>query len=282
MVIILPMIVSGIFVLVGAGFLTFHFYFKRYGKRLPGKIIGIEKYISYNTDHGKSCSTMYRPIVEYYFGGEKVWFAGGGQNTIPYKINQKVSVLSLSKGPEYCKLDNSMALIFGLVFGGFGIGVLAILWHEHTNWATRLAPLIVDLLIVFFGIHQLKKKKLFKGVKEGLYKVTQLETKETLKDRKVIWDPKHLDFIDNKHTKMGLVVSTIFFLIILGMFSFFWSKAPFELHDLVFECLKQGCDIERFKAFKDNGLSLGVGISAIFLLLATYSLLFGLRKMRRP
>lgn len=275
------LIVSSIFLLVALILLSINMVYNNKGRRLPAKIVGVEKYTSY--EQRRKSGTFYRPIVEYFFNGEAYRFTSGfGSNTSMWSIGQKVFVQSLPEGPEYVKLVGKASWIFIVVFGLFGIGGLY--FYYSTNGVNPLSLFLTSgELLIFVALYfKLKSENLWSKIVDSAFK-NELETEESLKGREIFWQQSLLDKEIRKYQKAGLYMTLLFFAgLSYGMFFMFgemkgssrelieqfqFSKEYFET---VFKILKKGND----------GPFLGFWIMGGFNLLMIYSLLFQFKNKR--
>ena len=88
-------------ILLASSFLFFSLLFVGYYRlynnstvQIPGKIVGIEKYVSKSrSGNRRSSQLMYRPVVSFIYHGEKTYFTAGlSKNFISEQIGDNVSV----------------------------------------------------------------------------------------------------------------------------------------------------------------------------------------------
>ncbi len=259
-----------------------HVYYSFYGKELPGKIVAIEKYTSVSrTGSQKTVNTYYRAIYEYLFEGKVIWFAGAGTGNLSYEIGQKVKVLSLPSGPEYCRPKNNIMLLFAAVFSAFGIGGLGIAWFHLPTWPLKLlAPLIFILIFLIFRLVMIKKGH-WSEVKNGLLKNARLETKDSLAGREVYWTKRELEVERRSYAKIALLVSSIFFGVTSTLSYVFWSKLSLNQQEHVLNFLNGKIGFQEITNQAGQREVILFLILALFALLSTYSLFYSFFKLSR-
>ncbi|MBH47117.1 MAG: hypothetical protein CME71_03000 [Halobacteriovorax sp.] len=177
-------VVGIIFVIFGGIFLLINLHFFRNGKILQGKVIGIEKYLSRqsNSNNRQAMQVFYRPIVEYIFNGHNVKFAASfGSSAISHKIGQRLSLISLHKGAEYVRINSKFLWLFPLLFFIIGSAFAGVYLYQEESSNFKVAALVLSLGLVFFGYQQLKRKKLLDAITDGLLKVDILDAEELAK-----------------------------------------------------------------------------------------------------
>lgn len=227
---------GSIFIIVSLGIFSLHAYYLINGKRMRGKVIAIEKYQSLSGQtHDQVERTYYRPLYEYYFSGEKIWFAGAGSNVIEQEIGAPIEIRVLGRGPEFCSPKTNLYLIIATFFSIFGAIAIGISWREFPTWESRLTPIFFTLILLLISTLFLKRKGLLQTVIDGLIKQSRLETMETLKEREVYWNNAEINQIKRKHAKLAVIVSSIFLITSAGLTLYLWSRIPTELTEQSFQ-----------------------------------------------
>lgn len=226
------------FVLISTFFLSIHFLFKRYGQRVRGKIVGVEKYISRTSSSGtgnRNSSIMYAPIVAFISNsGEEVFVQAGAKNIINYRIGDRLDILRLHQNDLHTKFDNSTHLLFGIIFGFFGFGghLFFLLSNEHPVW-TKLFISSFIIILPFVLKRELIKKKLWAKAKEFYYSNTRVLTKEMQEEKEIFWSNQDIENEQKKHSKAGMVISTVFFIFVLFIYSGIWKKLSLNSKDIL-------------------------------------------------
>lgn len=239
--------IGSIFILTALGLFAIQLYYLTNAKRLPGKIIAIERYQS-DTGHAheKIEQTYYRALYEYHYNGEKVWFVGAGSNKIDQQIGSQVEILGLKRGPEFCAPKTYTSSIFAAFFGFVGTIAIGISWREFSNWELRLTPIFFTLTLSIIIMLTLKRKGLLHVVVDGLIKQSQLETIESLKGREIYWSSAEINIIKKKHAESAIIVSSLFLLVSSGLTFFLWSRLPAEVMG---QTLQQQLEAPEFVGF---------------------------------
>lgn len=205
----LILVVSGIFILFGLSFSWIFHYFRNNGETLKATVVGIESYKSRHNN--KSTSTMYRPIIKYYFQGSKCLFtASYSSSDIHHTIGDKVKVLSLNKGPEYVKLKTKAQWLFPVTFFLFGLGGSLGFFYLNPNKNVLMIYIIFLLLIPVAFFQILKSKGFLDQFIDSILK-TKLEDDESLKERNIFFDKSDLDKKITSFRKSGIIITIIFF-----------------------------------------------------------------------
>ena len=291
---ILFVLVGGVFAIFGGALLYVRSYFLKYASKVWGKVVAIEKRMStHRSGNSRESSITYAPIVEYIFNGEPILFSSGGSsnNIYKYKINDRVRVLSLDKGPEYVMLEKGVLgtmgrvfFIVGLVFCGIGFYNLfqksaspTFSWFSELAFLLLLAPgaFIVSVKIrQYFKDHDVKLSEL-------MLKSAKLETRESLEGREVYWSKQALEKELASVTKVGLIVSLVFFVGALVGLYFTWNALPVASKNLLSGLLENSGNFQQVLVLvqrKDPKI-IGFLIALFFSLAGTYSLVFSMKKL---
>lgn len=275
-------LVATLFLGIGTGFFFLHFYYRIHGKELFGKVVAIEKYASVSRSGSeRTVNTYYRAIYEYLFNGEIVWFAGSGSSNLSYEIGQRVKILSLPTGPEYCHPKNNIFLIFATVFSAFGVAAIIIAWYHLPTWPLKVLPLILVALGLLVFRQVMIKKGLWSEIKNGLLKNSRLETRESLAGREVYWTKKQIEVERGKYATVALIVSFTFFGVTSALSYFLWFQLPTQQQHLALRLLNGQADYQELMTYKDHSELLIFLILGFFTLLSVYSLFYSLFKISR-
>ena len=291
---ILFVIVGGVFALIGGALLYMRFYFLKHADRVWGKVIAIEKTISHHRSGSSSSSSVtYRPIVEYVFRGETYWFSAGGSsnNIYKFKIDQRVGVLSLDKGPEYVMLEDGILGTMGKIFfviGSllFGFGIWQIFKkppQTMTDWLWDYGVLLFIIPPTFVVFSKIKKhfEKSDTNIAEQMLKAAKLETDETLRKRKVYWTRKQLQNEVGNINRIGYAMSSIFLILCLVGLGFTWQWMTPETRDLILGSITNLDNLNEIMALvkKKDPKIIAFLIALFFSLMGTHSFIYSMRKM---
>lgn len=274
---IVVFLVGSIFFAFGTVFIFNYYYYRQNGRSLPAKIYGIEKY--YSTNSNRSKTLYYSPIVEYLFQGKTYLFkASFGSSNISHKINQKVKVFSLNKGPEYVRLQTKIAWIFPSIF--FIVGLILLIWffsQEHSFEYIALC-IFIDLAIPYFIYRKLKEKKLIDQLLDSFMR-GKIETEETLKGREIFRSNTELRKELNRYKKTGLIITSVFLSATAYGTYFFHKEMSSSSKNLIQSVLKDLSTWELLKTlpYQSEGEIIGFAFCLFMSLLLIYSLFFQLR-----
>ena len=270
------------FLMFGAIVLALHFYYKFNGKKHQGQIIAIEKYSSAFREEGvNQTRTYYRPIYEYYFNGQKIWFPGGGSSVIHHQIGDKVTVYGLPQGAEFCWADANTAL----AIGGFcllaGIIPIAVSFFEYDDWYRgMIIPMIAPILILIGQLSQ-RTKKVMKVITEGFLKQSRLETLETLAGREVYWTKVEINREVGRYHQVGFKIAVVFVVIALGINYFLWTTLSTELQEEIINVFENVPQLPELFRYVDEGNFIAFLISSVFSLILISSVGFSLLKRKK-
>ena len=273
--------------LIGSLFLVFasimfyiHWTYKRGGTVVPGKIVGIEKYVSTSvSSRGRSSQLMYRPIYEFSYEGKHYWFYSGSKNTISHRIGQQVKLLQLPGGPEYVLPLKNIYALFSTVFGLAGI----ICWYiflqsDHSIVFKSVGAFIVACVLVLAGW---KIKQRFPQVDfmTELLKSNHLVSKKDFAGREVFWKQSSVDQEVARINKVGIIIALVFMALSGGLAHLCWTKMKPSVKSHLLEI---GFEFSRWPELKDyfpgEGELIGFLIGIFFMLTACYSLVYSLNK----
>ncbi len=269
---------GAIFLGLGVGALISHLYYRANGKEAPAKVIAVEKFIFVSTgNYWRHKGTFYRPIYEYLFEGEPVWFAGGGTSSLDYEIGQQVIILTLGQRPEYCRPKNKAYWRFSIGFILFGIGAIAAGWSNINDWTSRLIPIIL-LFIIFFASRQyLIAKKRW----QGLFKSSKLETVESLADRDIYWAQDRLEIEKASVARRAVSGRSVLFLLASIFTYFLWNKVPQSSHPLMLDAIAGKISFEELLSNKEGLLLFIFAIVLLFTLFSGYRLIGSILRASR-
>ena len=276
------------------GFLTFilfatgmvilvsHFYFKVKGVPLIGKVKGVEKYIATTrVQNSTSKSFMYRPLVEYMINGTKYLFVGSGRNTIAFVVGDDIKLLNIPSNPKVTKIDNSFALLFGSIFLGFSILPGYHFFSEPLSLFIKVCCILV--YVSTFMILAIKIKRYYKGESAllKLLSISKFETAETLQGRDIFTTQNEVHIEEKKHAVVGLIITTIFFLIALSMLILCYQNLSSSSLEFIRSLFDNSYSKDQIMAiFKRDPKLVGATFGGFLVILSIYSLIFQLKKNR--
>jgi hypothetical protein len=286
---VLFVIVGGIFTLFGAGLLYLRFYYRKHARRVWGKVVALEKYEPSRSSRNSQRSIVYRPVVEYIFNGETYRFTSGGSsnNIYKYKVNQRVRVLSLDKGPEYVMLEDGVVGIMGNIFFLLGLVLVGVgLWQLSTrpsfsfsDWAPLLFILPAALIIFIKVRKSLQSNNV--DIADQMLKSANLETDESLAGRTIYWSSSQIKKEVNTNNKIGLTISTFFLVGSLTGLYFTWQALPPHTQELLSNLMNQSENFDKLLVLikKKDPKLIGFLIALFFSLMGTHSFIYSSRKL---
>ena len=272
-------IVGSVFTLFGFTWVINYRIFLNEGRQLPAKVIGIERY----TSKGRrgSRNTFYRPIIEYSFNGQKYSFSSQiGSSDITHKINEKVQVLSLNKGPEYVRLKNRANLLFPAVFLVIGLGLITAFFFQNPSFELTSAAMIIESAVFFFIYNKLKKMRALETLRDSYLKTKILSTEE-LSKKKLLRSNREIEELVGKSYRIAFGVTLLFLAgLLFGAKKFFEKLRPKTIESLQ-EVIENPELWEKLKYlnFQREPELVGLLILSTFSLLLIYSLLYQFKKI---
>ena len=286
------LLVGGIFTFIGALFLKKYLFYKKHGSMIRGTVIGVEEYVSTNTN--KQSSTYYAPIIEFSFNGATYLFKDGGSSNGlgKYRIGQSVKLLSHAKGPEYIYLIGGVGNIFLIVFIILGLILIAVgivnLIDEVTSpkgfqfdWFGFI-PLIIFFFVGGGIIKKIREfqKKTGEKVEFDFNKETLIKRKD-LKGKNVYYTQGEIKAKLSKFNQSALLISGVYFIGMSTLLYYYWNDQSDAFKNSVLDILK---DIDRWWEFinylspRVNNDFFGLLIILFFFLTSVHSLTYSLRK----
>lgn len=268
------------FLLVGFIVVIGHLYFKMKGRRIPGEVIGIEKYIATTkTSNTTSKSLMYRPIVKYLFNGAPYIFVGGGRNVINYAVGQTINLLNIPSSPKLTKIDTNLSLIFGICICLFSLVPGHHFITSSMSFNIKLISIATYCIIAYFGYRKVQSYDKSVNLFLQLLSISKFETKETLKGRDIFTSKEDIKTEEKRHYKAGLAITMVFFLAVLALFVQCYSSLSVSsltfLSSLFSESYSQN---ELVQIFKRDPKLIGASFSLVMMLLCTYSMIMQIKK----
>jgi hypothetical protein len=270
---------SVLFLLIGSIIAYSHIYYKRYGKRISGKVIGIEKYVSTTrSSNTTSKRLMYRPIIKFIIEGSEYIFVGGGRNTISYIAGEKIQLLNISNNPKLTKIDSKLTLLFGLCFILFGL----MPGYHFISDATNLTVIFACLAGYFLVLYTVYKKIQHYNEGESLFtqflSISKFETKESLKGREIFTTHNQIIKEEGKHFLVGMIITIIFFGAMLALFLSCYSDLSKDSLAFIENSLSFNFTMDNVASlFKRDPKLIGVSFSFVMMVLLSYSILFQLK-----
>tara|TARA_R110000868_G_scaffold258137_8_gene515406 strand:- start:1708 stop:2541 length:834 start_codon:yes stop_codon:yes gene_type:complete len=268
-------LVGSVFIIFGSLLLAINIHFLRNGKVLKGKIVGIEKYQSY--ERNKGTQVFYRPVVEYHFNGATVKFACSfGSSAISYKIGERVSLFSLNKGPEYVRLNSKTLWIFPSIFVVLGSIASIVYLFNEPSLQTKVGVIALILLAILYGYNYLKKKNLIEMITENMLKASVLDS-EQLAKREIYNSQSEITREIKRSYKYSLPITTIFACALgYGAYFFYGQLRPSSM-EFIGGLLENPGSAAQIQQYMSDKPLLGFLICCFFGVLMIYSIFYQLK-----
>ena len=187
-----PILLASSFLFFSLLFIGYYRLYNNSTVQIPGKIVGIEKYVSKSrSGNRRSSQLMYRPVVSFIYHGEKTYFTAGlSKNFISEQIGDNVSV-------EYIDSLISSVRIAGRPFirnFGYGLFLIALLilgisaQSSTLSWDLQLLRLSIPFAlnwILFKYLADLFKRN--GGVAALMKQNSPIKTEEELQQLDIFW-----------------------------------------------------------------------------------------------
>ncbi len=270
---------------IGLLFLRRKAHLQKFGRELSGKIIGYIRQKSRGSSSQQG-GTTYHPIIEYTLNGEEYLITCGGTNSFPYRIGERVKILSLPHGPEYAMLkgaksDNLFIGVFffmGLIFGG--------VFHFTYEWSlsTKGGLYFVLLILAYLAPIILERKmKKHKATGPLWLKSARIRKRSELEKLDVYWSNSELDTYHRKVNKLDAFISKAFAFICYSALVMMWNLVDFKNKEKMRELAQNFGPMEEFVELikEKDPMVIGFLIALFFALMSTHSLIYSLRKRAR-
>lgn len=268
--------IGSIFVLFSLVVLFKHGFYQRFGRKSMGRVVAIERYQNQSRHKGRTRTTIYyRPIVEFDYNGDTHLISGSGEATIRYSIAEKVELLTLSYGPEFCLMADGRHYIFGYLFLLFGLGGIGV--ASLSSWIECLLPPVLLVIGILLGIEFLKSRGKFTTLRDGLLK-SKLESREQLEGREILWSMSEVDKIRSQHFRSGLVVSLVFFSLSAYAAIYCWNYISHSGQQSVMAVLQLQAPLEILKPYIEEQAMVAFFIASFFSFISLMAILFPNRK----
>lgn len=268
--------IGSIFVLFSLVVLFKHGFYQRFGRKSMGRVVAIERYQNQSRHKSRTRTTIYyRPIVEFDYNGDTHLIAGSGEATIRYIIGEKVELLTLKHGPEFCLMADGRHYIFGYLFFLVGLGGIGV--ASMSSWMECLLPPVLLISALLIGISFLKRQGKLQMIFEGLLR-SKLESREKLEGREVLWAMSEVEKIRSKHTRSGRIVSLVFFSLSTYAAYYCWSYITPSGQQSLLAVLQLQAPLEALKPFIEEQVLVAFLITSFFSLISLMGGIFPARK----
>jgi len=285
-----PMLLASAFVFFGLLFIAYHRLYHHGSVQSPGKIIGIEKYLSTSSSgNRRSSQLMYRPVVSFIYRGEKTYFtASVSKNFISDKIGDSIQV-------EYIVDLLSSVRIAGRPFirnlgCGFTLVGVAIL-----GFSAKTSPLDWELELLRFSLPFALSGTALKylaglferhgGVAALMKQNSPIQTKNELDQLDIFWSNNDIAREEDRIYKPFLYITPVLIALALwpaGVFGERFFNRPYVIEHLNMALLNNGETATVFNYIMNHSALqkefLILSMSSFFVLTLSYSFIFTLKK----
>lgn len=264
------------FILIGLGFLYFQHFFKRNGKKINGKVIAYEKYLSKtslsnNNTQGKQL--FYAPIIEFQFTGQTKYLKGAGSNHFLYRLGKKIELRVLDENANQVLPMTFNLPLFGIFFLAFGLGFLFVFFNrvEIDSWQFCI-PIILLFSLPWLLIEFLKRKNLLEQAKIDLLKNSSIF--EEFDPKNFLSSQEDISKEKKSHKKVGLIISFLFFGFTSWIANLLWKKIPLSNKEIIFDPAKWS----KISVDPNNPTEYIFGFVLFMLIVMTFSIIKQLRQ----
>lgn len=218
---IVLLFIGAIFLLAGTLLFWQQLQALLYFKKVPGKVIALEKRGTPASGSKKEGGPMFYPIIEYIARGNIKTFTGSmGSGSPIYRIGEEVSVLYSRKKDE-ARLKSMIPLVMGSIFAGVGVLMFVIFINVFTfSYFSMAATGAMGIFILVQIRKGLKKRDIssFDELKES-FRNTNMKTRKGIapEHKELITTNDQLQKVEAKSAEKLKFVGPLFTVIGLGV-----------------------------------------------------------------
>ena len=285
-------LISTAFMAFGLIFVLYDLIYKKKVVKVPGRIAGIEKYISkMRTGNTRSSNLMYRPVVSFLYDGEETFFTAGlSKNTISDKIGDKVEVEYIINLPSSVRIAGRKFMRnLGLLLILVCIALLAITFNrDQIDLSLKVVRLAIPFIINYVLFKFLSKKfEKHGGVTALMKQNNPIKTREELAKLDIFWSNDQIQREEKRVYKPFLFITPVLIGLVAWPADIFTSRffnRPYVIENFNADLL----DVESAKIFLNDVMShsgiqkefIIMSICWFFLVTLLYSYIFTVKKAR--
>jgi hypothetical protein len=285
-----PILLASAFLFFGLLFIAYHRLYNNSSVQSPGKIAGIEKYLSKSRSGNRRRSQlMYRPVVSFIYRGEKTYFTAGiSKNSISDQIGERVQVEYMTDLISSVRIAGRPFIRnFGYGFFLTGLLILGIgAYSSPLKWDLQLLQLSIPFAlnwIVFKYLAGLFERH--GGVSALMKQNSPIKTEDELQQLDIFWSNDDIAKEEDRVYKPFLYITPVLIGLALwpaGVFGerFFNQSYVVEHFN---EALFNSGEVTIFFNYIMNHSALQkefliFSMSSFFVLMLSYSFIFTLKK----
>jgi hypothetical protein len=289
---IFMLILASFFLFFGLAIFLYDQYYRRNAKTVPGKISGIESYVSRTrTSNSKSSNLMYRPVISFIHNSTQLFFkASISKNTISDKIGDQVEVQIIHNTPHSARIGGRNSLRnFSYAFLIIAGIIMAVIFHQtpmplEYKVLRVLFPFLLNFIAYKFIMTKIKKHG---GLKNLMLKNNNLTTKVELMKLDIFWQNYEIEKEEEKVHRPFLIINPVLMALSAWPAIVFGDRL-FKQEFVVGNLNKAFFSFDAMKDFVNTIMAnhsmkeefLILAISSFFFLCFSYSLVFCIKKTR--
>jgi hypothetical protein len=285
-----PILLASAFLFFGLLFIAYHRLYNNSSVQSPGKIVGIEKYLSKSrSGNRRSSQLMYRPVVSFIYCGKKTYFTAGlSKNSISEQIGDSVQVEYIDDLISSVRIAGRPFIRnFGYGFFLTGLLILGISAQSSTlEWDLQLLRLSIPFAlnwILFKYLTGLFKR--YGGVAALMKQNSPIKTEDELQQLDVFWSSHDIAREEDRVYKPFLYITPVLIGLALwpaGVFSERFFNRPYVVEHFNETLINSGEAAIFFNYIMNHSALqkefLIFSMSSFFVLVLSYSFIFTLKK----
>ena len=283
---------STAFMAFGLIFVLYDLIYKKKAVKVPGRIAGIEKYISkMRTGNTRSSRLMYRPVVSFIYNGDEAFFTAGlSKNTISDKIGDRIEVEYIINLPSSVRIAGRKFMRnFGILLILVSIVLLAITFNkDQIDLSLKVVRLAIPFILNYAIFMYLSKKfEKYGGVAALMKRNNPIITREALDKLDIFWSNDQIEREEKRVYKPFLFITPVLIGLVSWPADIFTSRffsRPYVIESFNADLL----EVESAKIFLNYVMShsgmqkefIIMSMCWFFLVTLFYSYIFTLKKAR--
>ena len=285
-----PVLLASAFLFFGLLFIAYHRLYNNSSVQSPGKIAGIEKYLSKSrSGNRRSSHLMYRPVVSFIYRGKKTYFTAGlSKNSISDQIGERVQVEYIADlissvriaGRPFIRNFGYGFILTGLLILGIGA------YSSPLKWNLQLLQVSIPFALNWVAFKYLAG--LFErhgGVAALMKQNSPIKTEDELQQLDIFWSNDDIAKEEDRVYKPFLYITPLLIGLALwpaGVFGERFFNQPYVVEHFNEALLNSG-EVAIFFNYIMNHSALQkefliFSMSSFFVLMLSYSFIFTLKK----
>ncbi|MGN8225822.1 DUF3592 domain-containing protein [Gracilimonas sp. BCB1] len=227
---------------IGVYLIFDHINYVRIAAETKGKVIG------YKTSSGSKGGTIYKPVIQSYFGE----FTGSyGSSNPSYQIGQEVDVIYIAgKTP---RLKSNMPYFVGIFLMIFG-GIFCLAFFSIFNFSLwNILYSLGILMLIAVSLRRVLKSKGIDSLDELKEVVKEANKKSEINAKNIIREPEKIQDVHRKNAKATKIVGPVFAIVGLGVLALGINLGIERYHFLQEAIPASGTVVDFHESSSDDG-----------------------------